>query len=126
MIRTSPDHDGVAAFSDAGSVEPSVGFDFDAVEISLSGDGADEPEDAAVAPDAREIAVGLIQWLAQGNATPTEIGRRALALQHLVDPSCSQKLLAERLKCSPGRTSSRLKALRKKLRSGTLGIVFRQ
>ena len=58
-----------------------------------------------------EIAVRLLQRLTQGTPTPAEIGRRVLAMQYLINPDCSQRLLAKRMGVSAGKVSSRLKRL---------------
>lgn len=127
MIRTSPDHADEAAFSDDGVIEPSVGFDFAAVDAAVDAalDG-DVPNPCSTLRSSREIVVRVLAWLSHGNPSPAEIGRRVLAFQHLISLEGSQRLLAKRMRVSEGRASTRLKELRKKLQSGSLRNLFNQ
>lgn len=119
MIATNPNSDDGAAFNAHGLAELSVGFDFGAV------DHDEEPGESS-ARSSREITVRLLHWLSLGNPNPAEIGRRVIALQHLINPEASQKLLAKRLRVSKGKASTRLQKLREKLRGGTLRNLFSQ
>jgi len=114
MIRANPDRDDGPAFNDAGEVEPSVGFDYTAVEANLG-------EPPARKEDGRdETAIRILQFLSAGNADAKEIGVRVLLLSHVVRPDGTQAQLAARTGLTTARISQRIASIRERLRLGAL------
>jgi len=107
-----PDFDGEAAFNDASEIVPSVGFDYAAVDHE-----PDSRDDGA--RPSREIVVRLLNLLTDGNPRPSEVGRRVLLLQHMLNAEGSQRRLAARMGLAESRVSERLAAMRHTLSSGS-------
>lgn len=70
----------------------------------------DAPTDEATAR--RETLARVVQWICKDNATPEQAGRRALILDHILDPQGDQNRLAETLGISKSAISKLLQKTR--------------
>ena len=97
------------AFDDHGNPTISVGFQY-----------PDDPETDHRQDDVRrlrtETMLATLAFLdCGGNASVQDIGRRAMLLNHLVNPVGTQRELAERIGTTPARASQLLKPLRRQM-----------